>query len=220
MAAAGLAEAGGAGSWPSGASSRKARAHGWGDRAKRSGWRTPVDVRLNATLAPDLPGRTRVLRQSGALGIAISAARKRGLGRRRSSRATADLLGNDLLSTGTDPATDVVLLYLRFGNPASSPTSRAGSPAPSRSRRGRAGGTLARPTTTAHRRSPASGALRAGGVIRVEMPRSCSPLLPPTNRSRRSAVPWRQLSALGGSPMRCWGGNGARGGPARGARLP
>lgn len=85
---------------------------------------TAADVRLNATLAPDLPGRGRIgfFAQSGALGIAIlAAARKRGLGLSTfvSAGNRADLSGNDMLQYWqTDPATDMVLLYLEtFGNP-------------------------------------------------------------------------------------------------------
>jgi acyl-CoA synthetase (NDP forming) len=85
---------------------------------------TAPDVRLNATLAPELPGRGRIgfFAQSGALGIAIlAAARKRGLGLSTfvSAGNRADLSGNDMLQYWqTDPATDVVLLYLEtFGNP-------------------------------------------------------------------------------------------------------
>ncbi|MBW0123265.1 GNAT family N-acetyltransferase [Pseudonocardia sp. KRD-176] len=85
---------------------------------------TDPEVRLNATLAPTLPGRGRVgfFSQSGALGIAIlAAARGRGLGLSTfvSAGNRADLSGNDLLQYWqTDPATDVVLLYLEtFGNP-------------------------------------------------------------------------------------------------------
>ncbi|HEY0813915.1 MAG TPA: GNAT family N-acetyltransferase [Pseudonocardia sp.] len=85
---------------------------------------TAPDVRLNATLAPELPGRGRVgfFAQSGALGIAIlAAARRRGLGLSTfvSAGNRADLSGNDMLQYWqTDPATDVVLLYLEtFGNP-------------------------------------------------------------------------------------------------------
>jgi acyl-CoA synthetase (NDP forming)/GNAT superfamily N-acetyltransferase len=81
-------------------------------------------VRLNATLAPDLPGTGRVgfFSQSGALGIAIlAAAKERGLGLSTfvSAGNRADLSGNDLLQYWqTDPNTDVVLLYLEtFGNP-------------------------------------------------------------------------------------------------------
>ncbi|SHF37927.1 Acyl-CoA synthetase (NDP forming) [Streptoalloteichus hindustanus] len=85
---------------------------------------TDPEVRLNATLAPVLPGRGRVgfFSQSGALGIAIlAAAAERGLGLSTfvSAGNRADVSGNDLLQYWeTDPATDVVLLYLEsFGNP-------------------------------------------------------------------------------------------------------
>lgn len=85
---------------------------------------TDPKVRLNASLAPVLPGRGRVgfFSQSGALGIAILAeAASRGLGLSTfvSAGNRADLSGNDLLQYWqTDPATDVVLLYLEsFGNP-------------------------------------------------------------------------------------------------------
>jgi acyl-CoA synthetase (NDP forming)/GNAT superfamily N-acetyltransferase len=85
---------------------------------------TDPTVRLNATLAPDLPGAGRVgfFSQSGALGIAIlAAAKERGLGLSTfvSAGNRADLSGNDLLQYWqTDPNTDVVLLYLEtFGNP-------------------------------------------------------------------------------------------------------
>jgi acyl-CoA synthetase (NDP forming)/ribosomal protein S18 acetylase RimI-like enzyme len=85
---------------------------------------TDPAVRLNATLAPDVPGLGRVgfFSQSGALGIAILAsAKERGLGLSTfvSAGNRADLSGNDLLQYWqTDPATDVVLLYLEtFGNP-------------------------------------------------------------------------------------------------------
>jgi acyl-CoA synthetase (NDP forming)/RimJ/RimL family protein N-acetyltransferase len=81
-------------------------------------------VRLNATLAPVLPGRGRTgfFSQSGALGTAILAdAKARGLGLSTfvSAGNRADVSGNDLLQYWeTDPATDVVLLYLEsFGNP-------------------------------------------------------------------------------------------------------
>ena len=81
-------------------------------------------VRLNATIAPQAPGRGRVgfFCQSGALGIAILAAAKRwGLGLSTFVNAgnRADVSGNDLLQYwARDPATDVVLLYLEsFGNP-------------------------------------------------------------------------------------------------------
>jgi acyl-CoA synthetase (NDP forming)/GNAT superfamily N-acetyltransferase len=85
---------------------------------------TDPGVRLNATLAPRLPGRGRTgfFCQSGALGTAILAdAAERGLGLSTfvSAGNRADVSGNDLLQYWeTDPATDVVLLYLEsFGNP-------------------------------------------------------------------------------------------------------
>jgi len=81
-------------------------------------------VRLNATLAPHVPGRGRVgfFCQSGALGVAIlETAARRGLGLSTfvSAGNRADVSGNDLLQYWDgDPATDVVLLYLEsFGNP-------------------------------------------------------------------------------------------------------
>ncbi|MEV4314626.1 GNAT family N-acetyltransferase [Actinocrispum sp. NPDC049592] len=81
-------------------------------------------VRLNASLAPKLPGlgRTGFFCQSGALGTAILAqAATRGLGLSTfvSAGNRADVSGNDMLQYWmTDPATDVVLLYLEsFGNP-------------------------------------------------------------------------------------------------------
>jgi acyl-CoA synthetase (NDP forming)/GNAT superfamily N-acetyltransferase len=82
------------------------------------------DIRLNATLAPVVPGRGRVgfFCQSGALGVAIlENASRRGLGLSTfvSAGNRADLSGNDLLQYWEgDPDTDVVLLYLEsFGNP-------------------------------------------------------------------------------------------------------
>ncbi|WP_214369217.1 bifunctional GNAT family N-acetyltransferase/acetate--CoA ligase family protein [Pseudonocardia sp. H11422] len=85
---------------------------------------TATDVRLNATLAPHLPGAGRVgfFSQSGALGTALLAtATERGLGLSTfvSAGNRADVSGNDLLQYWqTDQATDVVLLYLEsFGNP-------------------------------------------------------------------------------------------------------
>ena len=81
-------------------------------------------IRLNATLAPRVPGHGRVgfFCQSGALGVAIlETAARRGLGLSTfvSAGNRADVSGNDLLQYWDgDPATDVVLLYLEsFGNP-------------------------------------------------------------------------------------------------------
>ncbi|HKN52492.1 MAG TPA: acetate--CoA ligase family protein, partial [Amycolatopsis sp.] len=85
---------------------------------------TAPGVRLNATLAPRLPGRGRTgfFCQSGALGTAILAdagARGLGLSTFVSAGNRADVSGNDLLQYWeTDPDTDLVLLYLEsFGNP-------------------------------------------------------------------------------------------------------
>ena len=84
---------------------------------------TDPQIRLNATLAPNLPdaGRVGFFSQSGALGVTLLAtAAERGLGLSTfvSAGSRADLSGNDLLQYWqTDPATDVVLLYLEtFGN--------------------------------------------------------------------------------------------------------
>lgn len=81
-------------------------------------------VALNATLAPELPGRGTIgfFCQSGALGIAILAGlagRGLGLSTFVSAGNRADLSGNDLLQYWqSDPTTEVVLLYLEtFGNP-------------------------------------------------------------------------------------------------------
>ncbi len=81
-------------------------------------------VRLNATLAPELPmpGRVGFFCQSGALGVALLAeAKRRGLGLSSfvSAGNRADVSGNDLLQYWQDDeATDAVLLYLEtFGNP-------------------------------------------------------------------------------------------------------
>ncbi|MGW6375993.1 bifunctional acetate--CoA ligase family protein/GNAT family N-acetyltransferase [Rhodococcus sp. NPDC055112] len=85
---------------------------------------TSAAVRLNATLAPELPppGRVGFFCQSGALGIAIldeAARRQLGLSTFVSAGNRADVSGNDLLQYwDSDPETEVVLLYLEsFGNP-------------------------------------------------------------------------------------------------------
>lgn len=85
---------------------------------------TDPDVRLNATLAPTIPGRGRVgfFSQSGALGIAILehvAERRLGLSTFVSAGNRADVSGNDLLQFWEeDGDTDAVLLYLEsIGNP-------------------------------------------------------------------------------------------------------
>ncbi len=81
-------------------------------------------VRLNASLAPELPapGRVGFMAQSGPLGVAIlEEARRRGIGFSTFASAgnKADVSGNDLIQYwDEDPGTDVVLLYLEsFGNP-------------------------------------------------------------------------------------------------------
>jgi acyl-CoA synthetase (NDP forming)/GNAT superfamily N-acetyltransferase len=85
---------------------------------------TDPDVRLDASLAPMVPGRGRVgfFAQSGALGVALlERARSRGIGLSSfvSAGNRADVSGNDLLQYWvTDPGTEVVLLHLEsFGNP-------------------------------------------------------------------------------------------------------
>jgi acyl-CoA synthetase (NDP forming)/GNAT superfamily N-acetyltransferase len=85
---------------------------------------TDSDVRLNASLAPMVPGRGRVgfFAQSGSLGVALlERARSRNLGLSTfvSAGNRADVSGNDLLQYwATDPSTEVVLLHLEsFGNP-------------------------------------------------------------------------------------------------------
>ncbi|MFD8525197.1 GNAT family N-acetyltransferase [Streptomyces capillispiralis] len=91
---------------------------------------TSPDVRLNASLAPELPrpGRIGLFAQSGAIGVALlSRLHRRGGGVTGvtgvstfvSSGNRADVSGNDLLQYWyEDPDTDVVLMYLEsIGNP-------------------------------------------------------------------------------------------------------
>ncbi|WP_067458605.1 bifunctional acetate--CoA ligase family protein/GNAT family N-acetyltransferase [Actinomadura macra] len=85
---------------------------------------TDAEIRLNATLAPTMPGRGPVgfFSQSGALGIAIlqrTAERGLGLSTFVSAGNRADVSGNDLMQYWEeDPATKAVLLYLEsLGNP-------------------------------------------------------------------------------------------------------
>ncbi|MEU8762489.1 GNAT family N-acetyltransferase [Streptomyces sp. NPDC048659] len=85
---------------------------------------TAESVRLNASLAPQMPaaGRVGLFTQSGAIGIALLAGLHRrgaGLSSFISAGNRADVSGNDLLQHWyDDPATDVVLLYLEsIGNP-------------------------------------------------------------------------------------------------------
>jgi acyl-CoA synthetase (NDP forming)/GNAT superfamily N-acetyltransferase len=82
------------------------------------------DVRLNATLAPQLPpvGRLGLFAQSGALGIAVLAsAARRGLGISvfASAGNRVDVSGNDFMQYWIDDeSTDTVGLYLEsMGNP-------------------------------------------------------------------------------------------------------
>ncbi|MEU2791544.1 GNAT family N-acetyltransferase [Streptomyces sp. NPDC007100] len=91
---------------------------------------TAPAVRLNASLAPQLPGAGRIglFTQSGAIGIALlSGLHRRGPGDGSiagistflSAGNRADLSGNDLLQYWyDDPATDVAILYLEsIGDP-------------------------------------------------------------------------------------------------------
>jgi acyl-CoA synthetase (NDP forming) len=85
---------------------------------------TAEAISLNATFAPAIPARGPIgfLSQSGALGIAILArAKELGLGISSfvSVGNKADVSSNDLLQYWeSDPATEVILLYLEsFGNP-------------------------------------------------------------------------------------------------------
>ncbi|MFG2196888.1 GNAT family N-acetyltransferase [Streptomyces sp. NPDC048639] len=88
---------------------------------------TAPDVRLNASLSPELPvpGRLGLFTQSGAIGIALlSGLQRRGAGRIGlssfvSAGNRADVSGNDFLQYWhDDPDTDVVLMYLEsIGNP-------------------------------------------------------------------------------------------------------
>ncbi|WP_242454054.1 GNAT family N-acetyltransferase [Bailinhaonella thermotolerans] len=84
---------------------------------------TAASMRLNATLAPELPprGRAGFFSQSGALGTALlQRVSERGLGISTfvSAGNRADVSGNDLLQYWEeDPATEVILLYLEsLGN--------------------------------------------------------------------------------------------------------
>ncbi len=85
---------------------------------------TDPEVRLNASLAPDLPqpGGLGLFSQSGALGVAVLAsAARRGLGVSSfvSAGNRADVSGNDLMQFWEeDPRTTAVGLYLEsVGNP-------------------------------------------------------------------------------------------------------
>ncbi len=126
VASAGFAESG-----PDGVERQEELRH----RARESGLRvvgpnsfgvinTSPDTRLNASLAPDLPGTGALglFAQSGALGIAVLAsAARRGLGVSvfASAGNRVDVSGNDLMQYWIDdPDTDAVGLYLEsMGNP-------------------------------------------------------------------------------------------------------
>jgi acyl-CoA synthetase (NDP forming)/RimJ/RimL family protein N-acetyltransferase len=122
----GFGEAGAAGRARQGELVRLARAHGMrvvGPNCLGIANTDPA-VRLNATLAPTMPGRGPLgfFSQSGALGIAIlqrTAERGIGLSTFVSAGNRADVSGNDLMQYWeTDPATSALLLYLEsIGNP-------------------------------------------------------------------------------------------------------
>ncbi|MFI1182911.1 GNAT family N-acetyltransferase [Streptomyces sp. NPDC020799] len=88
---------------------------------------TAPGVRLNASLAPELPsaGRLGLFSQSGAIGIALLSGLHRraaglvGISTFVSAGNRADVSGNDFLQYWhDDPDTDVVLMYLEsIGNP-------------------------------------------------------------------------------------------------------
>lgn len=91
---------------------------------------TSSDVRLNASLAPEMPrpGRIGLFAQSGAIGIALLSRLQRrgggvtgvtGVSTFVSSGNRADVSGNDVIQYWyDDPDTDVVLMYLEsIGNP-------------------------------------------------------------------------------------------------------
>jgi acyl-CoA synthetase (NDP forming) len=126
VVSAGFADAGGDGTSAERRLVTEARAHGMRVIGPNALGVANLDdaVRLNATLAPELPDRGRLgfFCQSGALGTAILAtAKNRGLGLSTfvSAGNRADVSANDLLQYWqTDAETDVVLLYLEtFGNP-------------------------------------------------------------------------------------------------------
>ncbi|GAC57785.1 putative acetate--CoA ligase [Gordonia hirsuta DSM 44140 = NBRC 16056] len=105
---------------------REARLHGMrlvGPNALGIANNAP-DVAMNATLAPQIPGRGRAgfFCQSDPLGATVlreAAARRLGLSTFVSAGNRADVSANDLLQYwDSDPDTDVVLLYLEsLGNP-------------------------------------------------------------------------------------------------------
>ncbi|MFJ6843242.1 GNAT family N-acetyltransferase [Streptomyces griseoluteus] len=129
---AGYAESGPEGRERQRALVRQARAHGMRIIGPNAFGviNTAEEVRLNASLAPEMPrpGRIGMFAQSGAIGIALlSRLHRRGGGVTGvtgvstfvSSGNRADVSGNDLLQYWfDDPDTDVVLMYLEsIGNP-------------------------------------------------------------------------------------------------------
>ena len=143
---------------------------------------TEPAVRMNATFSPATPvvGRAAFLSQSGALGIAVlERAVNQGLGLSTfvSVGNKADVSGNDLLQYWeTDPATDVILLYLEsFGNPRkfarlARRVSRTKPIVAMKSGRTRSGNRAARSHTAAASTDDVSvdALFRQAGVIRVD----------------------------------------------------
>ncbi len=149
---------------------------------------TAPDVRLNASLAPEMPrpGRIGLFTQSGAIGIALlSRLHRRGGGVTGvtgvstfvSSGNRADVSGNDVLQYWyDDPDTDVVLMYLEsIGNPRkftrlARRTAAAKPLVVVTGRRGTAArappGHAVRATRLPH--ATVSALLRQAGVIRVD----------------------------------------------------
>ncbi|MFI5687497.1 GNAT family N-acetyltransferase [Streptomyces sp. NPDC051636] len=132
VVSAGYAEAGSAGRERQRALVRQARTYGMRIIGPNAFGiiNTSEEVRLNASLAPEMPrpGRIGLFAQSGAIGIALlSRLHRRGGGVTGvtgvstfvSSGNRADVSGNDVLQYWyDDPDTDVVLMYLEsIGNP-------------------------------------------------------------------------------------------------------
>ncbi|MFC6706433.1 GNAT family N-acetyltransferase [Flexivirga alba] len=123
---AGFAEAGPEGAQLQDELVRTARRHGMRVAGPNSFGliNTRDDVRMNATLAPEMPGNGSfgLFAQSGALGIAVlDFADRRGLGLTDfvSTGNRADVSGNDVMQGWMDdPSTEAVGLYLEsMGNP-------------------------------------------------------------------------------------------------------
>ncbi|GGP41353.1 GNAT family N-acetyltransferase [Streptomyces abikoensis] len=126
---AGYAESGGRGRARQRELVRQARSHGMRVIGPNSFGliNTAEAVRLNASLAPELPttGRVGLFSQSGAIGIALLSGLHRraaglvGISTFVSAGNRADVSGNDFLQHWhDDPDTDVVLMYLEsIGNP-------------------------------------------------------------------------------------------------------